>query len=285
MYKRQDLLRLDELRRTFSTVRPTHVFHLAARTDLDGKSIEDYDANVIGVAHLLQVLHETQSVERTVVASSRMVCRIGYQPQSDEDYCPSTAYGASKVETERLLRASTVLPWVLVRPTSIWGPWFDVPYRDFFMNIARGRYVHPAGRQIPKSFGFVGNTVWQLHSVMAAPAAEVLERTYYLADDPPLEVGRFAKTISTEMGRRPARSVPVPILRAIARVGDAIERSGSKAPLTSFRLANLLTPMVHDLDALMRLSGPLPYDERAGVIATVVWMRQQGLLDRARAAA
>lgn len=279
---RTDVTCLDELRRTFSAVLPTHVFHLAGRTDLDGKSVDDYDANVTGVAHLLKIVQNTPSVARTVVASSRMVCRIGYQPRFDEDYCPTTAYGASKVETERLVRAATATPWVLVRPTSIWGPWFDVPYRDFFLSIARGRYVHPAGRRIHKSFGFVGNTVWQLHSVMVAPAPEVLGRTFYLADHPPIEVGDFAKRIGTALGHRSARTVPLPILHVIARAGDVIERAGLRAPLTSFRLANLLTPMVHDLDALTRLSGPLPYDEQAGVIATVAWMRHQGLLDAGR---
>ena len=67
-------------------------------------------------------------------------------------------------------------------------------------------------------------------------------------------------------------------MRTIARTGDLVERTGKRAPLTSFRLNNLLTPMVHDLGATMRLSGPLPFDEAAGVAATVAWMRTAGLL-------
>jgi len=65
------------------------------------------------------------------------------------------------------------LPWVLVRPTSIWGPWFDVPYRNFFLSVARRRYVHPAGKRIHKSFGFVGNITWHLHRLMIAPRPQV----------------------------------------------------------------------------------------------------------------
>lgn len=276
---RADVTRLDELRRAFSDAAPTHVFHLAARTDLRGRSIEDYDANVTGVANLLRVVHGAGGpVARVVLASSRMVCRIGYQPQADTEYCPTTAYGASKVETERLVRATTGLPWVLVRPTSIWGPWFGVPYRDFFLAIARGRYVHPSGLRILKSFGFVGNTTWQLHRMMTAAASDVLGRTFYLADDPPIEVGEFANRISTAVGRRPPKTVPRAILHMMARAGDLVERAGLRPPLTSFRLANLLTPMVHDVDALMRVTGPLPYDEPAGIALTVAWMRREGLL-------
>ena len=275
---RADLTRFDELRDVFDAVRPTHVFHLGARTDLDGKNVADYEANAAGVANLLTVMRDTQfRTVRTIVASSRLVCRLGYQPSSDEDYCPTTAYGASKVETERLVRA-TKLPWVLVRPTSLWGPWFGVPYRDFFLNVARGRYVHPAGRRIQKSFGFVGNSTWQLHRLMSAPDADVLGGTFYLGDDPPIEVYAFAKRISATVGCRPPKTVPLFVLRAIARVGDAAEVVGVRSPLTSFRLANLLTPMLLNVDDVMRISGPLPYDEDAGVAATVSWMRREGLL-------
>ena len=185
----------------------------------------------------------------------------------------------ARFETERLVRASPELQWVLVRPTSIWGPWFGVPYRDFFLNIARGRYMHPAGRRIEKNFGFVGNTTWQLHRLMCAPAADVQGRTLYLGDDPPIEVHGLAKRISETIGRRPPRSVPLVVLQSLARAGDAAERAGIRAPLTTFRLDNLLTPMLFDLGPLMRISGPLPYDEAAGVTATVDWLRQEGLLD------
>lgn len=283
VWMRVDVTRLDELGAAFDEFRPTHVFHLGARTDLDGKSVNDYDANVRGVANLVSVLRSVAApVVRTVVASSRLVCRLGYRPESYEDYCPTTAYGASKVETERLVRSATGLPWVLVRPTSIWGPWFGVPYRDFFLNVARGRYVHPAGRRIEKSFGFVGNTTWQLHRLMTAPACAVHGHTLYVGDDPPIEVHNLAACISAAVGRPPPKAVPVSILRVLARTGDVAERVGVRAPLTTFRLSNLLTPMVLDLERVMRITGRLPYDETTGVTVTLAWMRQEGLLDAAR---
>lgn len=277
---RGDVRHLDVIRSAVLNFRPTHVFHLAARTDLKGQHIDDYDTNVTGVMNLLSALQAAPHlIERAVIASSRLVCRIGYQPRWDDDFCPTTAYGQSKVATERLVRDEKTVPWVLVRPTSIWGPWFGVPYRDFFLSVARGRYVHPAERQIHKSFGFVGNTTWQLHRVMTAPASDVLGRTFYLADDPPIEVGDFANRISAAIGRRPPRAAPLSVLRAIAGIGDVLERVGLRAPLTSFRLANLLTPVVHDVGALIRITGGLPYGEAEGVAITVAWMRRQGLLD------
>jgi hypothetical protein len=62
----------------------------------------------------------------------------------------------------------------MVRPTSIWGPWFEIPYRTFFDATARGRYLHPRGRKVRKSFGYVGNTVYQLDRLMFAEGPKVL---------------------------------------------------------------------------------------------------------------
>ncbi len=268
----------DSLHAVVENFRPTHVYHLGARTDLDGDQLTDYPTNTSGVTNVVEVLHGASTrPARLVVASSRMVCKIGYQPKSDEDYCPPNAYGASKVETERIVRATAEIPWVLVRPTSIWGPWFDVPYRDFFLSIARGRYVHPAGRSIPKNFGYVGNTIWQLHRLMTAAEPDVNARTFYLGD-PEIEVRDFADRISRALGRRRTREVPLGVLRVLALTGDIMERAGRRAPLTSFRLDNLLTPMHHDLNALAAVTGEPPFGLNESVPTTVAWLREQRLV-------
>ena len=280
VWSKVDLARENELREAVQSFAPTHVVHLGARTDLYGHALSDYAANVEGTASLLSVLGDmTPRPLRVMVTSSRMVCRIGYQPVSDEDYCPSTIYGESKVETERLARAADDLPCVIARPTSIWGPWFEVPYRDFFLSIAKRRYVHPVGRRIEKHFGYVGNTVWQFHALMTAPEEQVLGRTFYLADDPPIEVLDLANRISRTMGRPKPREVPFAVLRALARAGDLFERTtGRRAPLTSFRLSNLITPMYYDLGPLTEVAGPPPFGLEASVPATIEWMRSQGLV-------
>jgi len=259
---------------------PDLIVHLAARTDLDGAALVDYRANTDGVNNLIAAAKATASVRRMVFASSRLVCQIGHQPRSDSDYCPPNAYGQSKVVGEQLVRehaAKVPWSWVIVRPTSIWGPWFGVPYKLFFESVVRGRYVHPRGANILKSFGFVGNTVRQLAAVAAAPAAHIDQKTLYLADYPPIDVHAMADLIRSEIGRPPVRQVPVAVLKAMARMGDLAKGLGMRhPPLTSFRLTNLVTPMVYDLAPLAQIAGALPYDMAAGVRQTLAWMRSKG---------
>ena len=240
---------------------PTHVFHLAARTDMRGRVLSDYDTNVAGTKNVLAALREAESVQHFVLASSRLVCKIGYQPRSDEDYRPTTPYGESKVAAEQLVRnAGLAVPWTIARPTSIWGPWFGIPYRTFFDAVRSGRYADPGRHRVEKSFGFVGNTVFQLDALAAS--RELAEKTVYVADDEPIELWTFANHIKKAFGGDgPICTAPLPILRIAARAGDLIERFGFEAPLTSFRLENMLTPMVMDTAPLNRLTGDLPYSE------------------------
>jgi len=275
-----DLLDADALLKSVHEFQPNFVMHMAARTDLNGKSLDDYAANTVGVTNLLGAIAGLTTLRRVIFASSRLVCRIGYAPRDEFDYCPTTPYGESKVIGERLVRhafSRLTCPALIVRPTSIWGPWFDVPYKTFFLTIARGRYVHPGTARILKSFGFVGNTIRELEQLMAAPSDAVAGKTFYLADYPPIDVAVMANTIQRALGVAPIRTASVGVLRTAALVGDCLKALGWRnPPLTSFRLDNLLTPMVHDLEPLQAVVGALPYSMEEGVRMTVDWLRAQG---------
>ena len=277
LWRNVDIMDRVSLEREVRNFDPDYVFHLAARTDLDGTTVEDYADNFTGTQNVIDAISTLRKVKRIVFASSRLVCRIGYQPRNDTDYCPTTAYGESKILMERLLRSSTQIScsWTMVRPTSIWGPWFDTPYKTFFTTIAKGYYFHPGPTQVRKSFGFVGNTVFQLQRLGLAADACVHGRTFYLADYDPIDVREMADLIQKTMGVRKIKMVPVSALRAAAVAGDLAKKLGWKAPpLTSFRLDNLLTNMVYDLEPLREVAGPLPYSLQEGVKKTIEWMRE-----------
>lgn len=270
------LLNSAALRKLVHKCRPDYVLHLAARTDLrEKKNLQSYSVNTEGTENLLEVLAHCSSVRRVIFASSRMVCSIGYQPKNHEDYNPPNLYGESKVRMEQLIRAGGIgYEWLIVRPTSIWGPWFDAPYRDFFRTIQTNNYYHPTHCDPFKSFGYVGNTVYQLKCLLEAPAADVHRATTYLCDYPPLRLFDWANLIQQQFGARPIRHIPLSALRAVAHLGDSLQFMGwHRVPLTTFRLRNLTTEMVYECDLLHRLCGQLPYSLDEGIAATVSWMK------------
>jgi len=283
LWRQCDIRNKAEIGREVCAFAPDYVLHLAARTDLAERSdLCGYSANIEGVENMLAAIESAGSVRRAIFASSRMVCRIGYRPTSDTDYCPPNLYGESKVIGERMVRAAGLgCDWTLVRPTSIWGPWFDVPYKIFFTTIARGLYFHPGGCDPVKSFGFVGNTVFQLHRLLDAPRERVRGKTFYVCDYPPLRLRKWAEMIRVAMRRGPIPVVPLPALKLAARCGDVLERAGwYRVPLTRFRLDNLVTDMEYETSELADLCGELPYGLEEGVAETVAWMRSAGEIPR-----
>ncbi|MBK1882850.1 NAD(P)-dependent oxidoreductase [Luteolibacter pohnpeiensis] len=262
----------------FKNFDPDYVYHLGARTDLLGGTIGDYSSNTEGVRIVIDALKGCTKVKGVFFASSRLVCEIGYMPKGEEDYCPSTPYGESKVEGEQIVRnAGITVPWCLFRPTSIWGPWFEIPYKTFFMMVSKGRYIHPKGQKIRKSFGYVGNSVHYLMKLMDLHPEVYSGKTFYLCDEPPLEVSAWANQIADAMKVSRPKQVPYFILKSIALGGDLLKLIGMKnPPLTSFRLSNLTCEMLHDGAFLRDNIGAPPYSLEEGVSQTVEWLKSSG---------
>ena len=278
VWRASDIRDGEALHRIIADFRPTHTVHLAARTDLRGRNIEDYSSNTIGTSNLAVALLRSRQHERALSVSSMLVCPNGIVPRGDTDYRPNTVYGRSKALSEVTIRRlpASGFHWCIVRPTSIWGPWFDEPYKRFFEMVVSGRYVHPGHTEVYKHMGFVQNTVAQIFHLLGAPDAAFHKKTYYLGDYERYSTGQMAETIRREAQAPRIRRVPVAALRLAGIAGDAALHLGLDFPLTSFRLRNMLTASYFDLSALMRVTGGLPVSMERGVQLTLDWLRRQG---------
>lgn len=286
LWRQVDLTDRAEMIDAVGEFAPTHLLHFGARTDLAGESVSDYDANTTGTENVIAAANASESVERVVLTSSMLVCKFGYLPADEFDLCPSTPYGESKAIGEQLVRDRPPrAPWTIVRPTSIWGPWFGPPYRDFFAAVASGRYIHPGRRGALQTYGYVGNTVFEVDRL--ASSADAHGKTFYLGDWPPLNLHEWANEIAVASGRHKPRSVPLSVLRLAASIGDVVDRvRPGIAPLTNFRLSNMTTDNRLDLSELRELVGAeLPWSLAAAVRETARWSTEHPVPKRRPAVA
>jgi nucleoside-diphosphate-sugar epimerase len=274
-----DIRNRDDLSQALIAFHPTHILHLAAKTGMDLKDLNELSANTNGVQYLIDIARGLPDLKKIIFTSSLLVCRNGYIPNNETDYCPPNLYGESKVMGEWAVRQARDLPysWTIVRPTSVWGSWFEHSYKTFFKMIDKGLYFHPGGQDIVKPIIYVGNAVYMMFNMLLDESGETNGATYYLADYPVYTVREWADTIQRELGKAKIKTVPLPILMVVALLGDCLKSVGlADPPLTSFRLSNMLTGGLYPTEKTQAFVGELPYSLEDGVRQTVHWMRSQG---------
>lgn len=282
-----DLLDASALQKAFESFDPEQVIHLGARTDCDEQTTVEkgYRVNTEGTTNLLEAVRSCRSIRRILITSSQFVCGPGRLPQGDEDYFPHTVYGWSKVETERRTRAARLpVPWVIIRPVNIWGPWHDRYVREFWRIAARGLYVHPGGAPVIRTYGYVGNVVAQMLQALEAPESDVAGRTFYVGD-PPDDIYHWANGFSRALRGRSAPRIPRPLLRLAGAIGDGIGAcTGRPFYITSSRYRSMVTEYRTPMETSHAVLGRGPFSLEQGIAETVRWLRESNALARGTAA-
>jgi GlcNAc-P-P-Und epimerase len=277
-FKDCDILNHDRLCEVATDFGPDAVIHLAARTDLaETKDLRAYAANTEGTRNVIESMVVAGTVQRALFTSSQLVCRVGYVPSSDTDYCPVNLYGESKVLSEKIVRENVPekISWCLLRPTTIWGEGMSPHYQRFLRMVRAGRYFHIGSGPLHKSYGYVGNAVYQYWKFLNAERGQIDKKTFYIADYEPLSLTAWVDALAHELGSRRPRSIPISVARALALVGDAINLFGWREfPFNTFRVRNILTEYVGDLSETEKVCGVLPFSVSEGVSRTARWYQE-----------
>ncbi|MBX4893846.1 MULTISPECIES: NAD-dependent epimerase/dehydratase family protein [Rhizobium] len=273
--RRCDLLERERLIHLLCEIRPNSIIHLAARTDLDEKAnLEGYDVNINGVRNLIDAVKAAGSVDRVLFTSSQLVCEVGYVPRFDEDYRPNTLYGESKVRGEQIVRNADLqgITWCILRPTTIWGEGMSPHYQRLLLALKRGRYFHVGKAPLFKSYGYLGNAVYQYAKFLDAAPEQIDRRTFYIADYTPLSLREWTASLACMLGGQRIVTLPKSGSILLAKVGDLINALGMKRfPFNSFRLNNILTEYQFDMSETEKICGPLPFSIEDGVKRTADW--------------
>jgi len=250
---------------------PHYILHLAAMTGMDSLDPMDFDQNYRSASILCELSSSLESIKKIVFTSSLLVCRNGYIPDSDIDFCPPNGYGHSKALSEIKVRESNMeVPWDIVRPTSIWGPWFTDGYFRFFKLVSMRLFFNLSGPEIIKPTCYVGNACHMIKKIMIS---EKKKQVYYLADYPQSSVQEWANSIHRAYGYSgEVLKVPLLFLRMLARFGDLCKVMSIPFPLFSSRLKNMLVSQEYPTENTEQVVGSLPFSRQSGVNETVRWL-------------
>ena len=270
-FKRVDVADRNALQDAIIEFNPDYIIHLAAQTGMESIDPNAFHTNIESAKNLCSISGNVSNLKKIVFTSSLLVCRNGYLPSSDIDFCPPNGYGHSKALSEIIARENmTGAKWDIVRPTSIWGPWFEGGYKLFFNLVRRGLFLNPGSAPIMKPTCYVGNAAFMIEKIMKSQSSSGV---YYLADYPQSSVQDWANLIYKASGStKELRSAPAFLLNLIARVGDVLRLIGIPAPLYTARLKNMTVSKEYPIQNTKALVGDLPFTRKVGVERTIEWL-------------
>ena len=273
-WKAVNILDFNNLEKEILAFNPDYIIHLAAVTDLNGRDSDYYAANVEGIRNLVIICEKLKNLKKIIFTSSMYVCRPGYVPVNYDDYKPHTLYGKSKVQGELIIKniINPAFNWVIIRPTSIWGPWFGIPYLDFFNVIYNGKYFD-FDRTCSKTYGYVENTTFQIEKILLSDSANF--KTLYIGDNPPIQISEWANEISLGFSGRQIRKIPFFIIKAASVLGDLLAKFSIKFPISSFRLSNMTTNNILPLDEIYEITNDIPVNRLEGTMRTIDWLNSE----------
>ncbi|MDE6704211.1 MAG: NAD(P)-dependent oxidoreductase [Muribaculaceae bacterium] len=135
----------------------------------------------------------------------------GYTPMTSSTVPnPNTRYGLSKIKAETFLETQTDFPWIIFRPTGVYGP----HERDYLMMIKSidAHWDFGVGyRKQVLTFIYVDDLV---NAMFDALAAGVVHKKYIISEQRAYTQAEFRKIVAQTLGRKFVIPVKLPLWTA-----------------------------------------------------------------------
>ena len=241
--------------------------------------------NYLATVNFVEALKELHMVpERFMYISSLSI----FGPIHEDDYAPiseldrpqpNTAYGVSKLMAERYLQALNDFPYVIYRPTGVYGP----RERDYFL-MAQSVKQHvdfAAGfKRQDITFIYVKDLV---QAVYLGAKPEALRRAYFVSDGEVYASSTFSDLIKKELGNPWLLRIKCPLwlLKVISIVAETGAGWMGKTSTLNRDKYNIMKQRNWrcDISPIVNELGYRPeYLLERGVKETMAWYKKEGWL-------
>ena len=195
----------------------------AARTDLDGRSLDAYSSNFLIPQYI------SQFYKSHIFPGSRVI-HFSSMLSNERPGSVSYFYGNSKyIGDQSFLNNSNVFVSSIIELPSVWGPYMKAPYLKFFTLVKSRLYFYSSYFSGLKSFLFVGNLFHLVLNILDSdlPTSRIVAKDYDLSSN------EFARLISSSIGIK-LFALPDFFILLLSIVGDVFSFSVSHFPSTLF---------------------------------------------------
>lgn len=266
-----------DLRQRLEEVSPDYIIHAAGSTKAPDYETY-YETNVTYTSHLLAAAQEL-GVKKLVFISS--LAALGSLPYDSTQRihettppAPLTSYGRSKLAAEHCITTEKNIPWVIIRPTAVYGP-REKDLLVMIKGIRRGWEAYIGTRPQKLSFIYVKDLAAAV--VESCLRENAINRSYNISDNRCYDRYAFGNAVKRALNRKTFRlHVPLPLVRGIAWL---LEKLSPKVPVLNREKVRELVAENWDCDsslAARELGFQPEYDLEAGLEETIKWYKEHG---------
>lgn len=191
---------------------------------------------------------------------------------------PVTSYGRSKLRAEKFIQDLGDLPYLIFRPTGVFGP-RETDFFTLFQAVNRGVAPRIGWSEQWLSLIYVKDLV---HIIMKATLSDVDQKSYFVTDGNLYAASKFNRIVAESLDKKPFNiKVPLPAVYLIASINEAYSNlTGKSTILNKDKYAELkarnldcdISDLVQDFDFLPK------YDLKSAVNETTQWYQENNWL-------
>ncbi len=279
-----DFSDMDDLKIKLSENNFDYIIHNAGI--VSAPRLEDYfTVNYEYLKNLIEALNSNSiNLEKFIYISSL----ASYGPASSSDLSdflkeedqprPINTYGKSKLKSEQFIASQNNLPYIIIRPTAIYGP-REKEIFTFFKLINKNIEGYIGNKKQHLTFIYIKDLT---KTILDATLSRFREKAYFISDGkyyPQTDLGKYAKQFLDKKTFR--LHVPVSLVKSIAWLLEQPAKLTRNYPALNLEKVHILESMNWkcDLTALKEdLNFRPQYDLERGLEETLKWYRENGWL-------
>ncbi len=188
---------------------------------------------------------------------------------------PIELYGKSKLQAEKYIRSLDSFPWLIMRPTGVYGP-REKDYYVFFKTMSRGLEPRIGSRQQILTFIYIKDLVRLIFDALKSP---IVRRSYFISDGKEYDTKTFAAITKKILQKRTLKiTVPSGIVKQLAFGLEKLFGLWGTMPTLNTDKYNVLNSSNWrcETEPLLRDFGFIAgYDLENGIRETIDWYKTE----------
>jgi nucleoside-diphosphate-sugar epimerase len=191
---------------------------------------------------------------------------------------PVTSYGRSKLESEKYLMGMEDFPYLIIRPTAVYGPREKELY-TFFKLINRNMEPYIGLKKQYLTFIYIKDLA---KAVFHATESDAVNKAYFVSDGGSYDSKTLGKIIKTQLHKKTLTfNIPVGLARFVAFMAEKTNNLTGKLSVLNLEKMNELESVNWkcDIQPLTNETGFLAdYDLNDGITETIAWYKKANWL-------